>query len=135
MSNDLRQTLELIKRDVLRNARLAADYAGAEAINWLRSETGAMQPPAKRGEQERAAHPGLWADVTGNLAGSYFYEVRDTFNGLAIDWTNPREYAKEVEGRKRKRGGKYWVLSELLTHDDSPVIDDYESAFNERMSR
>lgn len=58
-----------------RNTRRALDAAGTEEVNFLRSLTSTMRPPVKAGEGMRRAHPGNWADITGNLKAAYTHEV------------------------------------------------------------
>jgi hypothetical protein len=110
--NNIAQTLE----DV-------AEAVGALTIAYLRSLTNEMRPPIGaqrrmgllglgRGQQgpreaieymsrgkggPRPAHPGHWADVTGQLALSYSYEVRRTFGGIELVLKNNAEYAMALE--------------------------------------
>ena len=53
------------------------EAAAIEYINYLRSTTHELRPPAKKGEGLRAAHPGGWADITGNLNRAYWFLVDD----------------------------------------------------------
>lgn len=54
---------------------LALNSAGDDIIDVLTSVTGQMRPPVKAGDGMRAAYPGGWADVTGNLANAYIHVV------------------------------------------------------------
>lgn len=62
-----------------RNIVLALDAAGFEEVDWLRSHTAEMRPPAVKPNGDltgpRPAHPGGWADITGQLANSYGHRV------------------------------------------------------------
>lgn len=92
-----------------RAAENALEAVGALAVNYARSETGETQPPVKASEPPRPAHPGGWADVTGNLAGSYFYEtgqIRARVFYLSIGAGQP--YAEYLEDMG------YWVVSGLF---------------------
>lgn len=57
------------------NIKRALEAAATEYINFLRSTTHEMRPPARTGEGLRAAHPGGWADITGNLNRAYWFMV------------------------------------------------------------
>lgn len=74
-------------------AALLLETAGVEAVSYLRSLTSDTQPPARGGGNPRRAHPGGWADVTGQLAASYFYEVR--VGGRRISWSVPQAEGAE----------------------------------------
>jgi hypothetical protein len=54
----------------------------------------------------RRAHPGHWADVTGQLAASYSSSARATTRGAMLTLKNSAAYAVELE----KHDG-YWVLT------------------------
>jgi len=58
-----------------RNIELSLISACEDYRNILRDTGVKMQPPVKKGEGPRAAHPGNWADITGNLASAYWYIV------------------------------------------------------------
>ena len=64
-----------------RNVALALDAAGYDEVDWMRSHTAEMRPPAVKPNGDvtgpRPAHPGKWADVTGILAGSLGHRVDD----------------------------------------------------------
>ncbi|MDX1546649.1 MAG: hypothetical protein R3247_06660 [Rhodothermales bacterium] len=106
------------------------EAVGAELTNWLRSLTGEMRPPPGarlvvssagsvytyvppkgRAEGPRQAHPGGWADVTGQLALGYKHEVlRETSSLWALALFNVTEYAEALEAREG-----YFVLSGIFT--------------------
>jgi hypothetical protein len=54
----------------------------------------------------RRAHPGHWADITGQLAASYAFTVRATERGAVLRLSNSAAYAKYLE----EHDG-FWVLS------------------------
>lgn len=64
-----------------RTVRQALDAAGLQEVDWLRSKTDQMRPPAKAGGPMRPAHPGGWADVKGLLANSLEHAVDAHLNG------------------------------------------------------
>jgi hypothetical protein len=64
------------------NVGRGLEAAGWKIIGYLRSLTSKQQPPIKAGEGWRAAHPGGWADRTGNLNISQRFRVnRGAWNG------------------------------------------------------
>ena len=63
--------IEALEMPVVEKLGNIADAIGAETVAYLRSLTNEMRPPARKGEAPRQAHPGHWADVTGQLAASY----------------------------------------------------------------
>jgi hypothetical protein len=54
----------------------------------------------------RLAHPGHWADITGQLAASYAFDVRATERGAILRLSNSAAYAKYLENHEG-----FWVLS------------------------
>lgn len=120
-----------------RRAMHALEAIGIEATNWLRSLTAEMVPPAgsrlvvradgtshlytpprHRGEGERQAHPGHWADVTGQLALSYGYEVLRVGAGVwMLELHNTSEYAEALENRSG-----YWVLEGVYAAPEVEAI-------------
>ena len=74
----VRQTLrQVAKRRPLspKNVQRALDASGFELVGFYRSLTPKIRPPVKAGEGFRRAHPGNWADITGNLANAYQHRV------------------------------------------------------------
>lgn len=127
--NDAEWVEELDKLDMDQRMKLAMMLVtvGHETVAYLRSLTPHMRPPARTGEGERAAHPGGWADITGQLALSYRFEVWVGSSRLVyldeyetrgsipatlppgrvkLVMLNDAEYAADME----ERDG-YWVLS------------------------
>lgn len=106
------------------------DLVGLRTISFLRSLTDKMQPPVgrktyrtKKGVRKRygvegnrkyrpgqgiprRAHPGGWADITGDLAAGYEYRVEVGKEGATLVLANPVEYAASLEARDG-----YFVLS------------------------
>lgn len=94
----------------LRGAALTAlDKTGMEAIDYARSETAKMQPPAKKGEGPRPAHPGGWADISGITAASMKHVAEhlgtDRF-ALTLTAGGAAPYLERMHG--------YWVFSGMF---------------------
>lgn len=106
------RTLVLNERE---KARLVLLQVGIETVAYLRSLTDEMRPPAKRGEGERQAHPGHWADVTSVLEKSYGWAVDPLDDGWRLTLSNTAEYAAALEARDG-----YFVLTGVL-EDGGPV--------------
>lgn len=91
--------LEQPEREAVERGRLLLEAAGAETISYLRSLTAEMQPPVRRSEGPRAAHPGHWADITGDLARGYGYAVEKDAEGATLRLWNGVEYAAALEAK------------------------------------
>ncbi len=91
------------------------ETVGAETVAYLRSLTEEMRPPARKNGPERPAHPGHWADRTGQLALSYAFDVVPTANGARLTLSNSAEYAVYLE----RRNG-FYILSGV-TDPGGPV--------------
>lgn len=103
----IREAHEAGQREDIRTLRDILDVVGAETVAWLRSHTAGLRPPAKAGEPDRRAHPGGWADVTGQLAASYDHTVRqNNAHTVTLTLSNAAEYAVYLEARDG-----YFVLS------------------------
>lgn len=96
-----------------------------EALAWLKSHTSEMRPPAKTGEGDRLAHPGHWADVTGQLVNSYSYRVVKTRVAVILVLQNNAEYAVFLENRHG-----YFVLGPAI--DPGGIV---ETAMREALAR
>jgi hypothetical protein len=102
--------LDAIEADVMDKLTAIAEMVGVETVAFLRSHTAEMRPPARRGGPRRPAHPGHWADVTGQLANGYEWEVRRGANEVTLILKNGVEYAVWLEMHEG-----YFVLG--------PVVD------------
>jgi hypothetical protein len=111
----LRKALDLAGRQMLDAAPVILDAVGAETVAFLRSLTSEMQPPAKPGEPARAAHPGGWADITGQLANAYAWDVSTDGDGVRLVLSNNMEYAAALDAKDG-----YFVLSGV-TEPGGPV--------------
>ena len=113
--------IERLALDAHAKMYLVAEAIGVETIAYLRSLTSEMRPPArvpgtKTVTGVRRAHPGHWADVTGQLAASYDHEVqRIGRSEVVLSLMNHAEYAAHLE----RRDG-YYVLSGV-TDPGGPV--------------
>lgn len=112
---DFAPMLRALEMDAHEKLRLLLDMVGRQTVDYLRSLTGEMRPPARRGGANRQAHPGHWADVTGQLANSYEYDVEARADGATLTLRNGAEYAAELEAREG-----FFVLSGV-TEPGGPV--------------
>lgn len=112
-------------------ATMILEAVGIQTVAFLRSLTEKMQPAvggeqlvefttadgrqvsftAYEGsdEQERAAHPGGWADVSGDLARAYAWTVTKEQGGSTLTLSNHMEYAAALEARDG-----YFVLKGVM---------------------
>ncbi|HYC31116.1 MAG TPA: hypothetical protein VEB59_02450 [Gemmatimonadales bacterium] len=111
----LDQVVANIALDTMAKLELVLQQVGQETIDYLRSLTDEMRPPARAGEPQRQAHPGHWADVTSQLANSYRWEVQRTGDSLRLRLANDAEHAVYLE----QRDG-FFVLSGV-TEPGGPV--------------
>lgn len=95
--------------------RMLLEAIAIETIAYLRSLTTEMRPPAKPGEPSRFAHPGGWADVTGQLANSYGWAVRKAGIAWELELRNDAGHAIYLEEREG-----YFVLRGV-TEPGGPV--------------
>jgi hypothetical protein len=118
----LDELAKAVEVETIERFRLAADQLGREVIDYLKSladppefrpglarskKTGKLYQPTFVGprranrqlaiEGPRRAHPGHWADRSGQLALSYTYEVLVDRNGVSLVFRNTAEYAFWVE--------------------------------------
>jgi hypothetical protein len=109
-SFDFLDALEALELEAIDSLFLALDSIGRETIEYLKSETDEVRPPAYSGGPERQAHPGHWADVTGDLKRGYRYTVdrRRTANPT-LKLENRSGHAAILE----ERDG-FFVLSEVM---------------------
>jgi hypothetical protein len=101
--------LDMVKETIASSqdrVRLVASAVGAETVAFLRSLTSEMRPPARSGGQLRPAHPGHWADVTGDLARAYAWELQLDGETIVLALMNSMAYAATLEARDG-----YFVLS------------------------
>lgn len=60
------------------NVERGLEASGFNHVAFLRSLTSQIRPPTREvrdGEGVRNAHPGGWADITGNLSAAYRFQV------------------------------------------------------------
>jgi len=67
-NDEFRAKLKRTLSDRLERGKRVVKLTATEVVNHATSLTGETRPPAKSGEGPRKAHPGGWADITGNLA-------------------------------------------------------------------
>lgn len=100
------EALASLERDQREKIRQLLVAIGELTVSYLRSFTAKTRPPLRGKNAPRPAHPGEWADVSGQLAASYGYTVEATSGGWALALTNSAEYAAALEARDG-----FWVLS------------------------
>jgi hypothetical protein len=93
----------------------AASTLGQRTRKGRLRKDGTRGPRTGKREVGRQAHPGHWADVTGQLALSYAFTVVTTPKGAMLTISNSAEYAAALEARDG-----YFVLSGVM-EDGGPV--------------
>ena len=58
-----------------KNVARSLEKSGFDIVAHERSLIAKLRPPVRAGEGMRQAHPGGWADITGNLSSSYRFRV------------------------------------------------------------
>lgn len=99
LREDMLREIEEVRIPEMLKVRNVAEMVGRETIAFLRSKTGDTRPPTRAGQPSRRAHPGGWADVTGNLALAYDFELLEEPDGWLIHFRNGMEYAAILEAR------------------------------------
>jgi hypothetical protein len=94
------EALAKVERDVNAKIPQILDYIGHKTIEYLRSFTSERRPPYYGGGPDRAAHPGHWADRSGQLAASYSHTVSPSGAGWTLTLMNGAEYAAALELRE-----------------------------------
>lgn len=93
------EALNRIERNVNVRLRRVMELIGVRTIEYLKSLTTEVRPPATRGGGDRFAHPGHWADRSGHLANSYAWAVEEGPDGFTLRLTNSADYAIQLEQR------------------------------------
>lgn len=114
--------LQGITLDTMAKVEILLQAVGAETIAYLRSLTSNTRPPVRAGEGSRYAHPGGWADVTGNLANAYAFAVEKGSDSISLVLSNSMSYAAILEARDG-----FFVLSGV-TDPGGPVQTSLERA-------
>lgn len=81
---------------------LLLETVGWETVLYLRSHTSETRPPVRAGEPARRAHPGGWADVSGQLANGYRFELY--VDGTKVVWSTEGENPS-IQGSSRGHSG------------------------------
>lgn len=116
-ADEFLEDLRELDIDTGTKVRRAVQVVAIDTVAFLRSHTEQIRPPARNpftGKKTgpRPAHPGRWADITGDLARAFKGEAVRLFEPRAIVallLTNIMEYAEHLEG---KHG--YWIFEPLL---------------------
>jgi hypothetical protein len=96
----LAEALSKIEGDSNAKIRALLEAVGIKTVAFLRSTTGKTRPPIRSGGAPRPAHPGEWADISGQLALAYDKDVQQGPNGgYRLVLTNGAEYAAALEAR------------------------------------
>lgn len=120
---DISKSARDFGQDLARIAELSLEYTLRKGANDAKGLTSTNQPPVKVGEGERKAHPGLWADESGNLANSIQTSMTTRGSKIRGELFTDRSYASELEGKKRKRGGTYSVIGYLFENNTDAKSD------------
>jgi hypothetical protein len=94
---DLEPAIIRIKRQVMVNTKGVLEAVGEAVVLYLRSLTSEIRPPAYVGGPERQAHPGHWADVTGELAARYKWSVITLGFHVQLMISNDSGHAAKLE--------------------------------------
>jgi hypothetical protein len=95
---DYVRRIAAVQMDTVEKITLVLEQVGIETIAYLRSLTNEIRPPVKEGDAERRAHPGHWADRSGQLAGAYSWEIeRRGRTEMALIFRNTAEHAMWLE--------------------------------------
>ena len=98
-SDGFAQAIRALRVSEMERAKMVLDSAGIDTVAFLRSLTTEMRPPVRSSEGPRQAHPGHWADITGNLAGAYDARAILIAGGAMLILSNSMEYAGILEKR------------------------------------
>lgn len=98
--DEFRQKIRDEKRNLVQRCRHVAELVANEIVNYAR-DTGeyGTQPPAKAGEGKREAHPGGWADITGNLANSIQTRIEQDGITVRAIIEATMEYAEKLDAK------------------------------------
>lgn len=114
MPSKLNTVIDEVKEDLEKASKLALLATVTEARAFSQTLTSNTQPPARKGEGRRKAYSGLWADVTGVLTNSKKIDPpKKQGSDLMASIYTDIEYARHLDGKKRKEGGRYYVLTGL----------------------
>lgn len=115
MKADTRRAIAALELDAEQKIELILEQIGIETIAYLRSLTNEIRPPASGRSNTRRAHPGHWADVTGQLALGYSYEVERRGGEVVLILRNTAEHAVYLEAKEG-----FFVLSGV-TEPNGPI--------------
>lgn len=93
------ETIRQIEVDTGAKVLLLLDEIGQLTVEYLQSITSERRPPVYPDQSFRYAHPGHWADRSGDLAAAYRYEVDGQRFRLTIINDDPGGYGAILEAR------------------------------------
>lgn len=125
MRSNLITVMDEVQNELEKASKDALLATVTEARAFSQTLTSNTQPPAKKGEGRRPAYKGLWADVTGVLTNSKQIDPpKKQGSDLMASIYTDLDYAAYLNGKKRKEGGTYYVLTGL--DKDFDFQDAYE---------
>lgn len=115
---DFFQAIRELEADNAKKMLLVLETVGLDTVVYLRSLTGEMRPPVRKGEPPRRAHPGHWADISSNLANAYRFEI----------WAGSQKVRWMNEGREVSVAGAIVNTKDLKGPYTLMMINDMEYA-------
>lgn len=100
VTSNSREHFEKLYGEVVKRAERIGRYVGFKTVDYLRSYTDELRPPAKVGDGPRFAHPGHWGDVTNNLKNAHGHEVIVNGHVVEVKIYNNMEYARYLDDRE-----------------------------------
>lgn len=92
--SEFRKKLRRAEKDVVKRTENLAELIAGEVVNHARSLTNMRKPDG------RLMHPGNWADITSNLAGSIKGKMNRKGRSVYAIIEATMEYAAELDARK-----------------------------------
>lgn len=100
VTSNSREHFERLYGEVVKRAERIGEVVGRKTVDYLKSYTEEIRPPAKTGDGPRFAHPGHWADVTNNLKNAHQFQVLVNGHIVEVKVYNNMEYARYLDDRE-----------------------------------
>lgn len=100
VTSNSREHFERLYGEVVKRAERIGEVVGRKTVDYLKSYTEEIRPPAKTGDGPRFAHPGHWADVTNNLKNAHQFHVLVNGHIVEVKVYNNMEYARYLDDRE-----------------------------------